>query len=87
MRIISASVNTVNIDEDIQWCTYNIITGEKKIIPKKAWPTYEISLTAYRNYYPIDPPIEIDSPEDIDEGLVLKIRDRVALFKVSKKTA
>ncbi len=85
MRIISASVNTVTIDEDTQWCTCNLMTGERKIIPKTAWPTYAISLTAYRNYYFVDPPIEIDSLDDIDEELVRKVRDRVVPFKTSKK--
>ena len=87
MKIISASVNAVNIDDDTRWCTYNLMTGDKKVIPKIAWPTYAISLTAYRNYYPIDPSIEIDSPGDIDEGLIRKILNRVKPFKVLNKPA
>ncbi len=87
MKIISVSVNAVNIDDNSRWCTYNLMTGDKKIVPKTAWPTYAISLTAYRNFYPIDPPIDIDSPDDIDEGLIEEIQHRARPFRVYNKPA
>ncbi len=87
MKIISVSAHTVNIDDDSRWCTCNLITGDKKIVPKTAWPTYAISLTTNRNFYPIDPPIDIDSLDDIDEGLIQEMQHRVRPFKAHNKPA
>ena len=87
MKIILASIQAVNIDDDTRWCTYNLVTHTKKIVPKAAWPTYAISLIVYRSFYPVDPPIEINSPADIDEALVQEIQERTEIFSAYDKPA
>ena len=87
MKIISASIQAVNIDDDTRWCTYDLVTGAGKIVSKTAWPTYAISLIVHRSFYPVDPPIEINSPADIDEALIQEIQDRTEMFCAYDKPA
>jgi hypothetical protein len=81
MKIISASVQSVVIDDDTLWYTCNLVTGKQRVVPKAAWPTYLISLMVYRNFYPIDPPVGIETLDDIqNEEIIQIVQNRIGPF-------
>jgi hypothetical protein len=83
LKIIAASDGWLNIDNDEEWCTYNYRSAEKAIVRKKTWPTYSIALTIYSHYFPLDPPIEIGSIEEIDEGIISQVQRYIAKYTSS----
>ncbi len=83
MMIVSAHNSWVNIDTDDAWLTLNVETGQKEVVSKETWPTYGISLTMYGRYLPLEPPIEISSLEDIDQGMMRRIRQRIRRYTPS----
>lgn len=85
MKIICASANSVVIDDDTLWYTCNLVSGEKKVVPKNAWPTYVIALIVHRNFHPIDPPVEIDSLSDITNDRIIQTVRNVCI-KSSPRT-
>jgi hypothetical protein len=83
MKIVSARNSWVNIDNEDEWLTYDVESGRREVVSKKAWPTYGISLTLYKRYFPLEPPIEITCLEEIDQDLMKRIRKRIRRYTPS----
>jgi len=81
LKIISSVGCWINIDNGEEWITYNFKSKDKIVTKKEKWPTYAKTLTAKWGYYPIDPPIEINSLDDIDDKIIKQIKDIVKDFK------
>jgi hypothetical protein len=83
VKIIAASDKWLNIDNEEEWHTQNCESCEKAIVHKKNWPTYAIALTIYKKYFPLDPPIEIHSIDEIDDRIISQVKNRISKFTTS----
>jgi hypothetical protein len=80
VKVISACENWVNIDAEDQWLTYNYKSGQKTLVSKQSWPTYGLSLTMYKRFLPLDPPLEISSLDDLDQETVSRIQEQIQRY-------